>query len=77
MTDFRNMQLLFGTLHTTIVLCDYSSNLWLVALCCVNAVFLLQLDSKAELELKGEDEDDYAMNSESYLEVRFFMGYVE
>lgn len=28
----------------------------------------LQLDSKAESELK-EDEEDYAMNSESYLEV--------
>lgn len=31
---------------------------------------LLQLDSKSESELKEEDEEDYAMNSESYLEVR-------
>lgn len=34
---------------------------------------LLQLDSKAESELKDQDEDDYAMNSESYLEVRLFI----
>lgn len=31
--------------------------------------FLSQLNSKAELELKEENEDDYAMNSECYLEV--------
>lgn len=30
---------------------------------------LLKLDSKTESELK-EDEEDYAMNTESYLEVR-------
>lgn len=35
-------------------------------------LLLLQLDSKSETELKEEDEEDYAMNSESYLEVRFF-----
>lgn len=34
---------------------------------------LLQLDSKTESELKEEDEEDYAMNSESYLEVRLFI----
>lgn len=31
--------------------------------------FLLQLDAKAESELKEENDEDYAMNSESYLEV--------
>lgn len=36
------------------------------------SLLLLQLDSKSETELKEEDEEDYAMNSESYLEVRFF-----
>lgn len=35
-------------------------------------LLLLQLDSKSETELKEEDEEDYAMNSESYLEVRYF-----
>ncbi|XP_053180969.1 pescadillo [Scomber japonicus] len=34
----------------------------------LNLLYPPKLDSKAELELKGEDEDDYAMNSESYLE---------
>lgn len=34
---------------------------------------LLQLDVKAESELKEENDDDYAMNSESYLEVRLFV----
>lgn len=36
------------------------------------SLLLLQLDSKSESVLKEEDEEDYAMNSESYLEVRFF-----
>lgn len=31
---------------------------------------VLQLDSKAELKLKEDNEDDYALNSECYLEVR-------
>ncbi|XP_044052793.1 pescadillo [Siniperca chuatsi] len=34
----------------------------------LNLLYPPKLDSKAESELKGEDEDDYAMNSESYLE---------
>lgn len=34
----------------------------------LNLVYPPKLDSKAEQELKNEDEDDYAMNSESYLE---------
>lgn len=43
----------------------------LVAFLC-DSFFFLQLDTKAESELKAEDDEDYAMNSESYLEVRFF-----
>lgn len=40
--------------------------------------FLLQLDSKAASELKEEDEEDFAMNSECYLEVRlFYLGTVK
>ncbi|XP_070760481.1 pescadillo isoform X2 [Enoplosus armatus] len=34
----------------------------------LNLIYPPKLDSKAESELKEEDEDDYAMNSESYLE---------
>lgn len=34
---------------------------------------ILQLDSNAESEPKEESEDDYAMNSESYLEVSHFV----
>ncbi|XP_015253864.1 PREDICTED: pescadillo homolog [Cyprinodon variegatus] len=34
----------------------------------LNLVYPPKLDSKAELDLKEENEDDYAMNSESYLE---------
>ncbi|XP_042278533.1 pescadillo [Thunnus maccoyii] len=34
----------------------------------LNLVYPPKLDSKADLELKDMDEDDYAMNSESYLE---------
>ncbi|XP_041793147.1 pescadillo [Chelmon rostratus] len=34
----------------------------------LNLVYPPKLDSKTESELKEEDEDDYAMNSESYLE---------
>lgn len=34
----------------------------------LNLLYPPKLDSKAEQDLKGEDEDDYAMNSESYLE---------
>lgn len=34
----------------------------------LNLVYPPKLDSKTESELKKEDEDDYAMNSESYLE---------
>lgn len=34
----------------------------------LNLVYPPKLDSKAESELRNEDEDDYAMNSESYLE---------
>lgn len=32
-----------------------------------------QLDIKAESELKGENEDEYAMDSESYPEVSFYL----
>ena len=34
---------------------------------------LLQLDSKTESELKEENEEDYAMNSECYLEVSIYL----
>lgn len=34
----------------------------------LNLVYPPKLDSKTDLELKGEDEEDYAMDSESYLE---------
>ncbi|KAI3372875.1 hypothetical protein L3Q82_023327 [Scortum barcoo] len=34
----------------------------------LNLVYPPKLDSKGESELRNEDEDDYAMNSESYLE---------
>lgn len=39
----------------------------------VNIIPLLQLDIKAESELKEENDEDYAMNSESYLEVKLFI----
>uniref|UniRef100_A0A673CTV3 Pescadillo homolog n=1 Tax=Sphaeramia orbicularis TaxID=375764 RepID=A0A673CTV3_9TELE len=34
----------------------------------LNLVYPPKMDSKSDLELKGEDEEDYAMDSESYLE---------
>uniref|UniRef100_A0A673CY95 Pescadillo homolog n=1 Tax=Sphaeramia orbicularis TaxID=375764 RepID=A0A673CY95_9TELE len=39
----------------------------------LNLVYPPKMDSKSDLELKGEDEEDYAMDSESYLEVRLFL----
>lgn len=50
---------------------DCERYLWLLAL--LMSSLLLQLDSKAETELKEEDEADYAMNSESYLEVKLII----
>lgn len=34
----------------------------------LNLIYPPKMDSKSDLELKGEDEEDYAMDSESYLE---------
>lgn len=34
---------------------------------------LFKLDSKTESELRGDDEEDYAMSSESYLEVSLIL----
>lgn len=52
-------------IYACLVTCLHTCTLFIYLL-------LLQLDSKSETELKEEDEEDYAMNSESYLEVRFF-----
>lgn len=43
--------------------------LWLIVFLLTCWQILLQLDSKSEAELREEDEEDYAMNSESYMEV--------
>lgn len=51
-------------IYDCLVACLHTSTLLI-------SLLLLQLDSKSEAELKEEDEEDYAMNSESYLEVRF------
>lgn len=56
------------------ILHDCNRDLWLFGHLLHTCTLLmsppfLKLDSKMESELK-EDEEDYAMNSESYLEVR-------
>ena len=51
-----------------------STATWLVGVCALlMSSLFLQLDSKAESELKEENEEDYAMNSECYLEVRLYI----
>lgn len=40
-------------------------------------VVFIQLDIKTESELKGEKDEEYAMDSESYSEVLFLIFYSE
>lgn len=60
----------------TVMLQDYNEDLlvtcWHTCTVLMSSL-LLQLEIKAESEVKEEnDDDDYAMDSESYLEVRLF-----